>query len=332
MISIFGASVTQQKNGYAKQLRKFLSDKVEIHGYGGMHLNDAGICFLEEASNNKPEYCLIDWFTTGYNICTPETEILIEAILYHFNTRNCKIIFLFLPFKDDPNKECFYLYCQSILDKRSIAYIDILKQIEISGIENFLRDSVHTTDFGSLLYAKLIGENFIKLKNGLTTNTNHKKTKYNNVCSLKVMKEFSKQLLLIGNCEIIGLLLTIGPHSGKLQVSGTGTNNIINTWDRWCHYPRLHFTLATLIQGNLSIQVLQDPFDTSSCKADIDFSKIPKKIIVHRIYYIGEGITIKNANEGSRIKRGKIFINQIFGRIRQKVKKLTGDRKIAAFN
>lgn len=60
MISIFGASVTQQKDGYAVQLRSILSEKIEIFGFGATHLNNAGICHLADASKNKPKYCLID--------------------------------------------------------------------------------------------------------------------------------------------------------------------------------------------------------------------------------------------------------------------------------
>jgi len=42
MIAIFGASVTQQKNGYAYKLSSKIKGKVKIFGHGGMHLNNAG--------------------------------------------------------------------------------------------------------------------------------------------------------------------------------------------------------------------------------------------------------------------------------------------------
>lgn len=49
-ISFFGASVTEQKHGYVKYF-KDLSIKnsnnftINQQGYGGTHINDAGMCF-----------------------------------------------------------------------------------------------------------------------------------------------------------------------------------------------------------------------------------------------------------------------------------------------
>ena len=36
MITIFGASVTQQLNGYASKLSSKLGEEVKIYGFGGM--------------------------------------------------------------------------------------------------------------------------------------------------------------------------------------------------------------------------------------------------------------------------------------------------------
>ena len=42
-IAFYGASVTQQRNGYVKYFAKLSKAKVLKFGFGGMHLNDAGI-------------------------------------------------------------------------------------------------------------------------------------------------------------------------------------------------------------------------------------------------------------------------------------------------
>ena len=43
-ISFFGASVTQQKSGYAQILKRYFeSELCFIHGFGSCHLVDAGI-------------------------------------------------------------------------------------------------------------------------------------------------------------------------------------------------------------------------------------------------------------------------------------------------
>ena len=53
MIAVFGASVTQQKNGYATKLSDKFNCPVRIFGYGGMHLNNAVICFIDKVIYEK---------------------------------------------------------------------------------------------------------------------------------------------------------------------------------------------------------------------------------------------------------------------------------------
>lgn len=50
IISFFGASTTQQKSGYAIYLIGKLGEGTTtfIHGYGGDHIDSAGICFIDE--------------------------------------------------------------------------------------------------------------------------------------------------------------------------------------------------------------------------------------------------------------------------------------------
>ena len=48
MIAVFGASVTKQKNGYATKLHKYFNHPIKVFGYGGMHLNNAAVCFIDE--------------------------------------------------------------------------------------------------------------------------------------------------------------------------------------------------------------------------------------------------------------------------------------------
>jgi len=60
MISIFGASVTQQKTGFAYKFKEKVKHPVQVFGYGGMHLNNAAICFIDKVIETKPRYCFID--------------------------------------------------------------------------------------------------------------------------------------------------------------------------------------------------------------------------------------------------------------------------------
>lgn len=65
LVSFFGASVTQQTNGYVDVFANLCNDKFDVkkYGYGSMHIYDAGICFINNVINDKPNYCFIDWFS-----------------------------------------------------------------------------------------------------------------------------------------------------------------------------------------------------------------------------------------------------------------------------
>ena len=53
-INIFGASVTQQKVGYAQILKNnfFTDHEINIFPFGGCHLSDAGIVRIDDVLNN----------------------------------------------------------------------------------------------------------------------------------------------------------------------------------------------------------------------------------------------------------------------------------------
>ena len=66
-IAFFGASVTQQQNGDWQYFAN-LNPQFDVRpfGNGSMHLNDAGICYIEDVIKFNPQWCFIDWFSTGY--------------------------------------------------------------------------------------------------------------------------------------------------------------------------------------------------------------------------------------------------------------------------
>ena len=51
-IAFYGASVTQQANGYWEYFAKLNPNfDVKPFGNGSMHLNDAGICYIDDVIN-----------------------------------------------------------------------------------------------------------------------------------------------------------------------------------------------------------------------------------------------------------------------------------------
>lgn len=326
MIAVFGASVTQQKDGYAVRLGDKLNHPVKIFGYGGMHLSNAAICFIDEVVEKNPVSCFVDWFSTGYNTADDNTVQYIDTIIYKFSIIQCKLIFLFLPYKNDPVKKEFYSFCKSVLRSRGISFIDVDSEIEKSKLDAILRDGIHTTEYGSDLYSEIICKKYEEIKNCIKIQTGVSTTKYFHIKHIPVNRMFDSNIKLFGNCEIIGFLLTIGPHSGMIEVNNGKELQTYNTWDRWCYYPRRHFNLPLEIKGDVQINILQRAFDTVGYNGQIDFNRKKKKLIVHAIYYVGEYLDIRNIHEGFRINNMSISMRKVLGRVDQYKNKLFRNR------
>ena len=151
-ISFFGASVTEQsKPGYTgifKELIKnsnincFKDINIHIHGYGSMHLFNAGIVFINEVIQNKPDFCFIDWFSTRVILENP--MIYLDTIIYKLilNNSNCKICFLLfdrLNICQDRLK--MYDKIKNYAKQHNIYYIELYN---IKDTSEILRDYVHT--------------------------------------------------------------------------------------------------------------------------------------------------------------------------------------------
>ena len=119
----------------------------------------------------------------------------------------------------------------------------------------------------------------MKNKDSITIPNNTNPTKYLDINKIAINRTFNISIELEGSCEIIGFLLTIGPHSGLVEVVEDKNSEIFNIWDPWCHYQRRHFNLPyNIIGGKIRINILQDNFDTSNCRRNYDFSNIIKRI------------------------------------------------------
>lgn len=183
-ICFFGASVTQQSKGYAALLKEELSENVKVFGFGGMHLKDAGVCYIDKVLEWHPSICFVDWFSTGYKECSKKTEELIDTIIYKFTKASCKLIFLFFPYKEQEREE-FYQFCKEFLQKRKIAFIDVDEQVR-EDRETILRDLIHTNDYGSRVYADIIKESYKKMQDQLVLPTEIYDTKYTKIKSIDV--------------------------------------------------------------------------------------------------------------------------------------------------
>jgi len=281
-IACFGASVTQQGNGYVDYLSKKFNCDVKKFGYGSQHLNGAGICYINDVLECKPNICFIDWFSTGWNRGDDSTIDYLNTIVYKFSKSSCKLIFLFLPRDDHDKRKHFYSFLKNYLISKKLFYIDINDYVKYN--DKICRDNVHTTNEGAKLYADIIYDEYKKSSNNITIFKNYTKTRYCDIKKLNINKCFKKYMVIDGEYEIITCELTIGPNSGYIKVN----NDRILLWDEACHYKRKNTKIDGInIKGETKIEVLQDKVDYSSCRRDYDFSNIEFELDILSIFYIG---------------------------------------------
>jgi hypothetical protein len=289
MYAAFGSSVTQQKAGYVYYLHKKYSLPIMNFGYGSQHLSDAGICHISDVLKITPEYCFIDWFSTGYIEMTEITLEYLDTLVYCFTKKGCKLIFLFLQRKDTDIRLPFYNFVKEYLLRNNLYFIDLTEYIEYS--PQLLRDTVHTTEYGSELYADIIYSQYMKHKETIQLPKDIRNTKYTSIKYITVNKTFTNFVLLNGSCTIVTFDLIIGPDSGIIQINDTQ----IQLWDRWCNYNRNNCKISNIcITQQTTLTILQDTFDTSACTdTNVQFDKSKKQLHIKNIYYIGDKLCIE---------------------------------------
>jgi hypothetical protein len=292
VVGFFGASVTAQKTGYTYLLSKKLKDdEIETHvfGYGGNHIDDAGICFLDNVIEKKNDYCFIDFFSTGYFEISQKLIEILDTIVYKFTKVNCKLIFLFFLREDHVKRIPFYNFVKEYLNKNGLFFLDINDYLEYSS--DLCRDNVHTTELGSEKYANIIYEQFKINKCCINYPVNITETRFCvKIKSISINKIFKDKLILKGNCFIISFYLIVGPKSGLVEVNGKQ----YSVWDIYCHYERPHFNLKNInVTNELEIKVLQNDIDYSKCKREITETCAEKELNILKIFYIGESIELK---------------------------------------
>ena len=287
-ITFFGASITQQGQGYVHHFamlnRQF---NVKVLGFGSMHLKDAGICHIDAVLSSDPEYCFIDWFSTAYvdeaKEDFDEIALYIDTILHKFYSKGVKLVFLTLP-ETVRDKTEIHKKLNAYIESKGVPAIDISKSFD-SNIEEVLRDGIHTTPYGSEQYAKLISEKFMSEIYGKHEIPSEYPgvTKYCDIKQFQLNIPVSKHITFRGNGEVIGISQIIGPYTGLLKING----ETINNWDRWCYYEREMVNLRFEVNGETKVEVLQDSIDTSSCEHECDWS-VPKMLKLITLFYTGK--------------------------------------------
>jgi len=187
-----------------------------------MNLLDAGICFLDNILNEKPNYCFIDWFST--DVFNDINELYLDCIVKKLFEIKCNVIFLLFD-RMDMNSTRINMYNNVILyaKKYNIGYIELYNN---DNKQELLKDIVHTNENGSQFYGKKIYNFFIN--NYKDTNLNNfciipNENEYCNIKKLSVNKIVNNKIILTGKFKLIGIYQNIGIFSGlsKLQINNS---------------------------------------------------------------------------------------------------------------
>jgi hypothetical protein len=308
-ISFFGASVTKQHDGYVdyfKQKKEIVENyNVQKHGYGSMHLKDAGIIYIDKALSSSPSYCFLDWFNSWHIPDKQELYEYLNTILYKTSTSNCLPIFLLLSGADVMSKRRFNLY-ENVKEYCLNYNLPIINVHEKTLERNYthssiIRDSVHTNSLGSQVYADIIYDFFIKnivekyeyplnpdlefpiSSQGLPIGPNK-------FCDIKLIPlncNIKKEIKIKGEGKLLGIHQRIGPFSGLVEIKTNGKKTLFNLWDVWCHYERDNIKLSCDFSGDIVITVLDIDFDKSKAKQQLEWNSYEKEIRAYELYYIG---------------------------------------------
>jgi hypothetical protein len=282
-IAFFGASVTQQKEGYTYEFMKLVTNDIScnVFGYGSMHIYDAGLCFIKDVIETKPHYCFIDWFSTGYK--NSYIKKYLDAIVYQLNSIECIPVFLLLD-RIDMDNERLVMY-GTIREYASLHDISIIEMYNNMNRNEMLRDAVHTNEMGAKFYANTIYKHFIDAIYGKKINRNLDIIP-NNFCNIKCL-EFDKtiysKLILCGQAQLIGIYQVVGPHIPLLKINDT----IVNIWDMWCYFERKCIKINGQVDGQMTIEICHDNYERETNPNQI-IPRAKKCLKILKIFYIGE--------------------------------------------
>lgn len=300
-VVFFGASVTAQKNGYATYYKKMNPEIcIEIFGYGSTQIYNAGVCNVDKVLECNPDIVMFDFIGSVVFNMTNDEILALENILRKIGQKQCKIVFLIMCNNVMSNQFAHIDQCKKyklMLEKYKTNYLDMYqlltndKKYSDINIQKMFRDLVHTTEYGSEVYAQLISEH-IKFETLGMQEIIPDKNKYFNIKNLDVSITAYKYVKLEGNCKIIGIDQKIGPHSAIVKIDDGKNIKEFNLWDQWSYFTRNNIKLKCDVNGIVTLSITDKEFDRSVAKIQKEWNDFPKCMIFHTIFYIGDNLRL----------------------------------------
>lgn len=288
-VAFFGASVTVQKDGYVtvfENLTKDMDITVFRQGHSGMHLANAGICFIDEALKDKPICLFLDWFSPSSILTESNLNKCLDLIVRKCFIQSTVPVFLLFdynPFSE--MREIMYTNVIKYANKYKINYINLYKN---ENVNDLLKDEVHTTIVGAEFYGNNIFEFYSSQNKRPIVYEIPEKNELFDIKYKEIDITININISISGSFQLIGIYQDIGQFSGLIEKLEDGKKSSCKIWDIHCHYVRKNIKISTENEcKNLIVNVLQDNFDTSICRRPYDFSNKQKYLRIYKIYYIG---------------------------------------------
>ncbi len=307
-ILFFGASVTEQLEGYFKFIKEnilFHSHSIDRYSFGGCHLDDAGFFNVGKLRGLNPDIVIFEWNTTARKIYDQDR---VNYIFDQVVEMRALPVILILPHEGNINVDR-ESERQMIKLANDYGYplIDIRKEI-ISryALNELLRDGVHTNLLGGEIFGSTIAINMLSilseprcLRDITKMNSDH--FKIDEFVFGKSGMEIKKQITFVVHLKSKkwGLCLyhEIGPFSPVAKISiNKQFNKKLSFWDPYCHYSRMHYTsllssaeLDSISEGSfeLKISISSELPDYSICRRGDVIFDMDRKIKAHIFYCYG---------------------------------------------
>jgi hypothetical protein len=285
-ITFYGASVTQQSSGYVPQFRrKSVDQSVEQIGVGSVHLKEATFLLQTLIINRTPHphVCVLEWFTSSWNIESDDLNYLVITLLNH----GVLPVFLLMYNNVDREERTTAKQVYRFVSERfCIPLIDVdgfVQDKNLFSVDLF-RDKTHLTDAGGVFFGNMIHDVFASIG---PIETIRKQLTFVGYCSESTKSKESGNALVknLAYCaplpieldkSLSGRLVAIwtiaGPDSGVIRISNArGEEEFMSIFDEWSYYNRFmirRFKSEWWLRDSLTIALTEKLPDYSTCRRD----------------------------------------------------------------
>jgi hypothetical protein len=300
-ILFFGASVTAQSgsSSYFHLLNDLFDGEnifIEKLGVGACHFDDAGFYFCPEVVKRMPDWCVLEWNTTGLGRFD---EYKLKSILSLLNSACIRTAFLILP-RLDTNISCNRRCEDQVYEVAKSTGSPLLDLRNLSQIEAGLRDKVHTNSVGARNYAECI-RSWIDSDFGSVTFAPKDWPEYGPVGRIEeeiLFHDSSMMLISLNragnNIPEIVMDVQVGPNMLNLKID-CGIKVIdYSLVDPWAYYERRMFRRVWKAEKNDEREEFLINIGTSNLKPDYSVTKKPaptlvgrRRLVINSIYALG---------------------------------------------